>query len=80
MGMESGLIHAYQSSPKDRLRSFPPNQVDDCVLLHGHATGLVMGFDRVKDLLAKVVFFQQVSKGQNRGLIWDPLTDQVNAS
>jgi hypothetical protein len=47
-----------------------------------------MGFDRLidevfckaVDLLAQVMFFQQVPKGQNRRLVWDPLTDQVDAS
>jgi hypothetical protein len=33
MGMESDLIHAYQSSPKDRLRSFPPNQEERTKLI-----------------------------------------------
>jgi len=27
MDMESGLIHVYQPSPKDRSRSYLPNQV-----------------------------------------------------
>jgi hypothetical protein len=38
-----------------------------------------MGYDRLNDLLAEVVLLQQVPKGQNRRLIWDPLNDQVHS-
>jgi hypothetical protein len=47
--------------------------INDRALFHGHATGLEVGFDRLKDCLTEIVFLQQVAAGQNRCLIWDPL-------
>jgi|688.fasta_scaffold91774_5 hypothetical protein len=51
----------------------------DSAWFHGQGTGLEMGYDRLNDLLAEVVLLQQVPKGQNRRLIWDPLNDQVHS-
>ena len=37
-----------------------------------------MGFDVFKNLLAQQVLFQQMTKGQDRGLIRDPVADQID--
>ena len=38
-----------------------------------------MGFDGLKDLLAQLVLLQQVAEGEDRGLIGDPIADQLDA-
>lgn len=38
-----------------------------------------MGVDGFKNLLAQIALLQQVKKGQDRGLIWDPVADQLDA-
>ena len=37
-----------------------------------------MGFDGFKNLLSQIVLLQQVTKGQDRGLIGDPVADQLD--
>jgi len=37
-----------------------------------------VGFDRLENLLAQLVLLQQVADGQDRGLIRDPITDQLD--
>jgi hypothetical protein len=53
--------------------------IDDRALAHRHAFLTEMGFDGVKDLLAQPVLLQQVAEGQDRGLIGDPIADQLDA-
>lgn len=38
-----------------------------------------MGFDGLKDLLAQIMLLQQVAEGQDRGLIRDAITNQLDA-
>jgi len=38
-----------------------------------------VGFDGFKNLLAQLVLLQQVSEGQDRRLIGDPVADQLDA-
>ena len=52
--------------------------IDDRSLLHGHAVGLEVGLHRLKDLLPQIVLLQQVPERQDRGLIRNPLSDQVD--
>ena len=54
--------------------------IDDCALFHGHAALLEMSFHRLEDLLTEVIFLKQVPEGQDRGLIWDSVADQVDPS
>ena len=54
--------------------------IDNRALLHGHAVGLEMGFDHLKNLLAEIVLLQQMAEGQDRGLIRDPIADHVDPS
>ena len=59
----AGLVHLWITLPSlVFLGTWRRDQggVDDCALLHGLATGLEVGFHRLKNLLAKVVSFQQV--------------------
>ena len=53
--------------------------IDDRVLLHAHAVCLEVGFHRLKDLIAQIVLLQEVPERQDRCLIRDPVTDQVDA-
>jgi hypothetical protein len=53
--------------------------IDDRALPHGHAQFLEMGFDGLENLLTKVELLQQVSEHQDRGLIWDPVAEHVDA-
>ena len=48
-------------------------------LAHRHAPCAEMGFDRLKDLLAQLVLLKQVPEGQDRGLIGNPVFDQIDA-
>jgi hypothetical protein len=48
-------------------------------LPHRHAPCAEVCFDGLKNLLAKLVFLQQVSEAQDRGLIGDPVADQLDA-
>ena len=54
--------------------------LDDRALAHRHDFLIEMGFDSLKDLLAQLVLIQQVTKGEDRGLIRDPDTYQLDAS
>jgi hypothetical protein len=38
-----------------------------------------MGFERLKDLLAQLVLLKEVPEGQDRGLIGNPVADQIDA-
>ncbi len=38
-----------------------------------------MGFHRLEDLVAEIVLLQKMAEAEDRGLIRDPLADQVNA-
>ena len=53
--------------------------IDDRALPHRHAPMAEVSLDGLKDLLPQLVFLQQVAEGQDRGLIWDPVTDQLDA-
>ena len=53
--------------------------IHDRALAHRHAPSAEVGFDRLKDLLAQIVLLQQVAEGQDRGLIRDPVADQLDA-
>ena len=53
--------------------------IDDRALTHRHAPCAEVSFNGLKDLLAQLVLLQQVAEGQDRGLIRDPVTDQLNA-
>ena len=53
--------------------------IHDRALPHRHASRAEVGFDRLKDPFAQFVLLQQVTKGQDRGLIGDPITDQLDA-
>ena len=47
---------------------------------YGHATLLEMGFHRLADLLTEFIFLNQMTEGQDSGLIWDSIADQVDPS
>jgi len=53
--------------------------IDDRALPHRHSPCAEAGFDDLKDLLAQMVLLKQVAEGQDRGLIRDPVTDQIDA-
>ena len=61
--------------------------IDDGALAHRHAPCAEVGFDRLidevfcaaVDLLAQIVLLKQVAEGQDRRLIRDPVTDQIDA-
>ena len=38
-----------------------------------------MGFDGLKDLLTQIVLLQQMLEAQDRGLVRDPVADQIDA-
>jgi len=38
-----------------------------------------MGFDGVKDLFTKAMLLHQMAEGEDRGLIRDPIADQLDA-
>ena len=52
--------------------------IDNHALLHGHAVGLEMGFDHLKNLFAEIVPLQEVPEREKRCLIRDPIADQVD--
>ena len=54
--------------------------IHDRALAHRHAPCAEVGFDDLKDLLAQRVFIQLVAEGQDRGLIREPGTDQLDAA
>ena len=54
--------------------------INDGALLHRHAPCDEAGFDGLKDLLAQIMFLQQLAEGQDRRLIGDPIADQLDAS
>ncbi len=65
--------------------------IDDRALPNRHAPLAEVGFDGLKDLLTQLVLLQQVTAtwpwasvaeplGEDRGLIRDPLTDQIDTS
>jgi hypothetical protein len=56
-----GLVHFWiPLAPLDFRGGWRSNQggINDRGLLHGHASGLEVGFDRLKDSLAKIMFLQ----------------------
>ena len=53
--------------------------IDDRALSHRHAHVAEVSFEGLKDLFAQPVLFQQMAKGQNRGLIRAPVSDHVDA-
>ncbi len=53
--------------------------IHDRALAHRHAPSAEMGIDRLKDLLAQLVLLKQVPEGQDRGLVLDSVTDQIDA-
>ena len=53
--------------------------INDRDLAHRHAPRTEVGIDGLKDLLTKVMHLQQVPEGQDRGLIGDPIADQLDA-
>jgi hypothetical protein len=53
--------------------------INDHALAHRHALCAEVGFDRLKDLLAQLMFFQQMAEAQDRSLIRDSVTDQLDA-
>lgn len=52
--------------------------IHDRALAHRHAPCAQVSIDGRKDLLAQAMLLQQVAKGENRGLIRDPITDQID--
>ena len=53
--------------------------VNDRALAHRHAPSSQECLDGVKDLLAQPMLLQQVPEGEDRGLIGDPVADQLDA-
>jgi hypothetical protein len=53
--------------------------IHDRALAHRHAPCAEVGFDDLKDLLAQRVFILLVAEGQDRGLIRELVTDQLDA-
>ena len=53
--------------------------IDDRALPHRHAPSAEVSLDGLKDLLPQLVLLQQVAEGQDRRLIGDPMTDQLDA-
>ena len=49
-------------------------------LLHGHASHLVIAFNRLEDLLSEFVLLKQVAEGKDRDLIGDSVANQVDPS
>ena len=47
--------------------------------VHRHALCTEVCFDGLKDLLAQIVLLQQMPEGQDRGLIRNPIADQIDA-
>ena len=77
-----GLVHLWITLPLLVLgRAGSSNQggIHDRALAHRHPTFAEVGFDGLKDLLAKVVLLQQMPEGQDRGLNGDPIADQIDA-
>ena len=78
----TGLVHlriALALLVLGRARGCDQGGIDDRALFHRHALLLQMGIHRLKDLLAKIVLLQEMAEAEDRGLIRDPLTDQVDA-
>ncbi len=53
--------------------------VHERALTHRHTPRTLVGFDGLKDLLAQLVLLQQVAESEDRGLIRDPIADQLDA-
>ena len=53
--------------------------IHDRALPHRHAPSAEVSLDGLKDFLPQLVLLQQVAKGQDCGLIRDPVTDQLDA-
>lgn len=53
--------------------------IHDRALPHRHAPSAEVSFAGLKDQLPQLVFLQQVAEGQDRRLIRDPVTDQLDA-
>ncbi len=52
--------------------------IDDCALVHCHASFAVMGFNGVKDMLTKLIFLWPLVEGQDCRFIRDPVADEVD--
>lgn len=53
--------------------------IHDRALAHAHAPCTEVGADDLKDLLTQAELILQVAEGQDRRLIRDPVSDQVDA-
>jgi len=53
--------------------------INDRVLPHRHAPFAEVSLDDLKDLLSQAVLLEQVAEGQNRGLVRNPVADQIDA-
>ena len=73
--LSPGIYTTWRDAP-----SGDQSGIDNRALLQGHAVGLEMGFDHLKNLLAEIVLLQQMAEGQDRGLIRDPTADHVDPS
>ncbi len=51
----------------------------DRALAHRHAPRTEVGFGGLKNLLPQPMLLQQVAEGEDRGLIMDPIADQLDA-
>lgn len=56
---------------------FDQGVIDDRVLLHGHAVDLEVGFVYLKDLLAEIALYMQMSECQSRGLLRESIANHV---
>ena len=78
----TGLVHLRIPPPLFILRgawSLDDGDIDDRAMLHGHAVGLEVSFDRLKDLRAQILLLQQMPERQDRGLIKNADGDQGDA-
>ena len=76
-----GLVHLRIALPGVVLcgaGSGDQGRINDRALLHRHTAVLEVGLHRLKDLNAKIVLLQQVAERQDRGLIRNPVADQVD--
>ena len=53
--------------------------INDRALPHRHPSRAEVGFDGLKNMFAQLVHLQQVAEGQDRGLIGDPIIDQLDS-
>ncbi len=77
-----GLVHlgiALPISVFGEARCSDQGGVHDHALVHRHAFLTEVGFKGFKNLLTELVLSQQVAEGEDRGLIRDPIADQLDA-